>query len=331
MNKKVIALIIAIIIFIVIAGIIFAIYLQNDNENNNNNISQVQNNGNILIAYFSWSGNTENAAGIIREKTGADIIELNPVEPYSSNYNEVLDEAQRDMNNDARPEIATQIDNIDEYDTIFLGYPNWWGDMPMIIYSFLDEYNLSGKTIAPFCTSGGSGLSGTPRTIQNEEPNATVTEGLAVSGSSSRNSQSTVNNWLSQISFTQIQGDEETLENARIKLTVNGNEEVFVKLEDNQASRDFLEMLPLTLTFEDFNSTEKIATLPNELSTEGQPSGYTPEIGDFAYYAPWGNISVFYKDFRYSNYLYKLGTLESGADILGNKNEDFEVTIERVN
>ena len=201
MNKKVIALIIAIIIFIVIAGIIFAIYLQNDNENNNNNISQVQNNGNILIAYFSWSGNTENAAGIIREKTGADIIELNPVEPYSSNYNEVLDEAQRDMNNDARPEIATQIDNIDEYDTIFLGYPNWWGDMPMIIYSFLDEYNLSGKTIAPFCTSGGSGLSGTPRTIQNEEPNATVTEGLAVSGSSSRNSQSTVNNWLSQIGF----------------------------------------------------------------------------------------------------------------------------------
>lgn len=73
--------------------------------------------------------------------------------------------------------------------------------MPMPIYTFLDEYDLSGKTIAPFCTSGGSGLSGTPRTIQNEEPNATVTEGLAVSGSSSRNSQSTVNNWLSQIGF----------------------------------------------------------------------------------------------------------------------------------
>ena len=93
------------------------------------------------------------------------------------------------------------------------------------------------------------------------------------------------------------QGDEETVKNARIKLTVNGNKEIFVSLDDNQASRDFLEMLPLTLTFEDFNSTEKIATLPNELSTEGQPSGYTPEIGDFAYYAPWGNISVFYKDF----------------------------------
>ena len=125
-------------------------------------------------------------------------------------------------------------------------------------------------------------------------------------------------------------GEEVNMENARIKLTVNGNE-VFVKLDDNQASRDFLEMLPLTLTFEDFNNTEKIATLPSELSTEGLPSGYTPKVGDFSYYAPWGNLSVFYKDFRYSNSLYKLGTIESGTEILGNINGDFEVTIERVN
>lgn len=120
------------------------------------------------------------------------------------------------------------------------------------------------------------------------------------------------------------------MENARIKLTVNGSE-IFVKLDNNQASREFLEMLPLTLTFEDFNNTEKIATLPNELSTEGLPSGYTPELGDFSYYEPWGNISVFYKDFRYSNSLYKLGTIESGTEMLENINEDFEMTIEREN
>ena len=126
------------------------------------------------------------------------------------------------------------------------------------------------------------------------------------------------------------EGVENTMENARIKLTVNGNE-IFVRLDDNQASREFLGMLPLNLTFEDFNSTEKIATLPNELSTEGLPFGYTPEVGDFSYYAPWGNISIFYKDFRYSNALYKLGTIESGTEILGNMSGDFEVTIERVN
>ncbi len=129
---------------------------------------------------------------------------------------------------------------------------------------------------------------------------------------------------------SQSEGEKVDMENARIKLTVNGNE-VFVKLDDNQASRDFLEMLPLTLTFEDFNNTEKIATLPSNLSTDGLPSGYTPQIGDFSYYAPWGNVSVFYKNFRYSNLLYKLGTIESGTEILGNMNSDFEVTIERVN
>lgn len=163
--------------------------------------------------------------------------------------------------------------------------------------------------------------------IQREEQNVNTQNVLI--GSIENNTEN--NNVSTEPNTQQIQGDEETLENARIKLTVNGNEEVFVSLYDNQASRDFLEMLPLTLTFEDFNSTEKIATLPNELSTEGQPSGYTPEIGDFAYYAPWGNISVFYKDFRYSNSLYKLGTIESGTEIFENMNNDFEVTIERVN
>ena len=162
--------------------------------------------------------------------------------------------------------------------------------------------------------------------IQREKQNVNTQNLLtgSIENNTENNNESTEQN-------TQIQGNEEILENVRIKLTVNGNEEVFVKLEDNQASRDFLEMLPLTLTFEDFNSTEKIATLPNELGTEGQPFGYTPKTGDFAYYAPWGNISVFYKDFRYSNSLYKLGTIESGTEIFENMNNDFEVTIEKVN
>ena len=134
---------------------------------------------------------------------------------------------------------------------------------------------------------------------------------------------------VNEIQNPQNEGENISMENARIKLTVNGNE-VFVKLDDNVASREFLEMLPLTLTFEDFNSTEKIATLPEELSTEGLPSGYAPKVGDFSYYAPWGNVSVFYKDFRYSNSLYKLGTIESGTEILGNINGNFEVTIEKL-
>ncbi len=238
MNKKIVVLIVAIIILAILGIIAYMVTSNNNNQelantnktrnnveqnstnlenagdennmnqnavSNSNEVTneepQIEETGRTLVVYFSHTGNTENVAHFIHEAVGGDIIKLEPVNAYIDDYNTLLDVAQEEQRNDARPEIATQIDNIDEYDTIFLGYPNWWGDMPMIIYSFLDEYDLSGKTIAPFCTSGGSGLSGTPRTIQNEEPNATVTEGLAVSGSSSRNSQSTVNNWLSQIGF----------------------------------------------------------------------------------------------------------------------------------
>lgn len=166
---------------------------------------------------------------------------------------------------------------------------------------------------------------------ENEELyNNNINEGNAQNIASADENNINNNTNANTIQATQNEGDEENMENTRIKLTVNGNE-IFVRLDDNVASRELLEMLPLTLNFEDFNSTEKIATLPSELSTEGLPSGYTPKVGDFSYYAPWGNLSIFYEDFRYSNSLYKLGTIESGTEILGNMNGNFEVTIERVN
>lgn len=238
MNKKVIVLIVAVIIFAILGVVAYMVTSNNNNqelantngprnsveedstslgnaedENNMNQNAmsntnedtneepQPEETGRKLVVYFSHTGNTENVANFIHEEVGGDIVKLEPANSYTDDYNTLLDVAQEEQRNDARPEIATQIENIDEYDTIFLGYPNWWGDMPMIIYSFLDQYDLSGKTIAPFCTSGGSGLSGTPRTIQSEEPNATVTEGLAVSGSSSARSQSQVQSWLSEIGF----------------------------------------------------------------------------------------------------------------------------------
>ena len=172
----------------------------------------------------------------------------------------------------------------------------------------------------------------------NQEQNTVnVVEGQSINTKNDEiiitNNRESINNDINITNETENAESEgaEEIANARIKLTVNGNEEVFANLEDNVASREFLEMLPLTLTFEDFNNTEKIANIPSELNVEGLPSGYTPAVGDLAYYAPWGNISVFYEDFRYSNSLYKLGTLESGADIFGNMDENFEVTIERVN
>lgn len=180
----------------------FRVVRNADNTDNTGIVSdsqrdlQVQNNGNILIAYFSWSGNTENAAGIIREKTGADTIELNPVEPYSSNYNEVLDEAQQDMNNDARPALANHVENMEQYDTILLGYPNWWATIPMPVASFLEEYDFSGKTIISFCSHGGGEFGQSITDISKLAPNSKIGEGLSIHYSGGSSLESDIDMWL---------------------------------------------------------------------------------------------------------------------------------------
>lgn len=152
--------------------------------------------GSSLVVYFSWSGNTRNVAEKIGKQTGADLFELVPATPYSEDYDTVLEEAQDEQSQKARPEISDAIDGFENYDVIYLGYPNWWGDMPMIIYSFLDDYDLSGKTIVPFCTSGGSGFSGSLNTIRSLEPEATLLEGLSLGSSQASNPSDVVSNWL---------------------------------------------------------------------------------------------------------------------------------------
>jgi len=119
------------------------------------------------------------------------------------------------------------------------------------------------------------------------------------------------------------------MEEIRMKLSFN-NEEVIVKMFENQTSMDFLSLLPLTLPFEDYAGTEKISYLPRKLSTEKSPEGSDPSIGDLTYYAPWGNLALFYKDFGYSNGLIKLGKVESGLENLARLKEDSSVTIEKV-
>ena len=151
-----------------------------------------------LVVYFSWSGNTENVAKSIQSQTDSDIFEIVPSTPYSDDYDTVVDLAQEEQRNNARPAISGSIDNIDDYDVVYVGFPNWWGDMPMILYTFFDTYDLSGKTIAPFCTSGGSGLSGTVNKIKELEPNAAVMDGLHIGSSSSADPDNAVSDWLEQ-------------------------------------------------------------------------------------------------------------------------------------
>jgi flavodoxin/predicted small lipoprotein YifL len=152
-----------------------------------------------LVVYFSWSGNTENVAKSIQSQTDSDIFEIVPATPYSDDYNTVVDLAQKEQRNNARPAISGNIENIEQYDVVYVGFPNWWGDMPMILYTFFDSYDLSGKTVALFCTSGGSGLSNTVNEVKSLEPSATVTDGLHIGSSSASNPDNAVSEWLNDI------------------------------------------------------------------------------------------------------------------------------------
>lgn len=211
MKKRIMMLVLGIAVIMVAIFGIFT-YLnnnQNESQDTNETVSNesktddinIENMGNTLILYFSMSGNTETVANYIHEEIGGDIVKLETVQTYPEDYDELVDYAREEQRDNTRPELETTIENIEQYDTIFLGYPNWWGDMPMPIYSFLDQYDLSNKTIAPFITHGGSGLSGTPANIANEEPDAVVTEGLAINGDDVDDCQDEVNEWFNELNF----------------------------------------------------------------------------------------------------------------------------------
>ena len=180
--------------------------------------------GGILIAYFSVPedvdtegvdavagasvvvrdgevlGNTEYTAGIIQQTVGGDLFRIETVEDYPLDHDALVDFAAEEQDAGARPELAGEIENLDQYDTIFLGYPNWWGDMPMALYTFLESYDLSGKTVIPFCPHGGSRFSRTVETIAELQPDASVSdEGLAISRNEVAGSAETVAAWAEEV------------------------------------------------------------------------------------------------------------------------------------
>lgn len=156
----------------------------------------------ILIAYFSWGGNTRGIAQQIHKNVGGDIFEIECVTPYSSNYNTCLEEAQRDQRKQARPKLKTKVANMEQYDVIILGYPNWWATIPMPIATFLEEYNFSGKTVIPFCSHGGGRLGQSLTDIAKLVPKAKLGDALSVhySGGSSLSNDITV--WLRKNGIT---------------------------------------------------------------------------------------------------------------------------------
>lgn len=229
MRKKIIAMIITGILAVSVTA------CQSDGEQSS---SQSQNSGqtessanveipedaNILVAYFTYgenaklpdgvdasssasiqawdgdtTGNTGLAAHWISDAAGGDFFFIQTEEKYPGDYDDTVDQGQEEQSENARPKLSSHVDHMDQYDVVFLGYPNWWGDMPMAVYSFLDEYDLSGKTVIPFVTSGGSGFSDTVSAIKEEEPDADVQEGLELSDSETADSEDEVKSWVESL------------------------------------------------------------------------------------------------------------------------------------
>ncbi len=167
---------------------------------------------NRLIAFYSRAdenyvsgriiplktGNTEAAAGILRKLTGADLFKIEQIQAYSRDYNACIAEAQADQRRNARPELRAYPESIDEYDTVYLGFPNYWGTMPMAVYTFLEHFDFTGKTIKPFCTHEGSGMGRSEKDIKQLCPGADVEKGLAIHGSNVEKARKDMERWVKE-------------------------------------------------------------------------------------------------------------------------------------
>jgi len=274
--------------------------IKSSNENIDNNKGKTSKN--IAVVYFSATGNTKEIAEYIKEEANCDIYEIVPKQKYTSsdlNYgdnNTRATKEQRDKN--ARPEIKEKID-VSNYDTIFLGYPIWWGDVPKIILTFIDNTDLDEKTIIPFCTSGSSGISQSENTLKQYKGSVNWLPGKRFSNSSRKDE---IKNWIDSLNIinNSQENEEEKVDAGGEMNSMNefiievNNKELVVKVEDNSSSKALIEKLKqgnITINARDYSSFEKVGELGFSLPTND--TQITTKPGDVILYQG-NNICLYY-------------------------------------
>ena len=276
-------------------------------EQNNNNQEQkeeVKTNGNSVVLYFSATGTTKKIAERIADKSNSDIIEIVPKEEYKSedlNYNSDCRANREQQDSKARPEIKNTI-NLSKYDTIFLGYPIWWGTNPKIILTLLDTYDLTNKTIIPFCTSGSTGIEGSVNDLRNYNSKLNIKDGKRFSSS---DSDEVIMEFINK--YQVINNEVSTM-----KAIIN-NKEYVINLESNETVNSLIKLLPIEITMNELNGNEKYIYLDNTLPT----NSYNPNrinAGDVMLY---GNncLVIFYKSFDTSYSYTKIGHIDNLEDL----------------
>ena len=307
-------------------------------------------NGNVLVAYFSWAdnailaddvdavsspsvippGNVQQLAGWVQEETGGDLFAIRVTDPYPSDWDACLDRANQERGEDARPELEERVENLDDYDTVFLGYPNWWYGVPMPLLTFLEENDLSGKQVYLFCSHGTGGLANSVEIITEAAPDALISDNIFdCYEEDASSSQEDIQNWVAETGYSaQDNGGDNMTENrentagsteetgARQISVQFGENTVIYELNDSPAADSLYEQLPITTEVEDFSTNEKIFYPSQELDTSDSPAA-EGGAGTLAYYAPWGDVVMFYDDYSANSSLFELGQAVSGGEQIG--------------
>lgn len=264
---------------------------------------QHENNNNTLVVYFSRTGNTEKIAEYLIELTDADSYVIEAAVPYSDadiKYQDDSCRANKEQNDKTvRPEITNPIESIDSYDTIFLGYPIWWGQEPRIIDTFLESYDFSDKTVIPFCTSASSGIAASEKNISELVPIGNQLEGRRFPASATKED---VKAWYDTLPLEQ--------DKAETKLLISvGDTELTATLADNSSAQVLVELLKqsdITIDMSDYSNFEKVGELPESLPTNDEQ--IDTDYGDLILYL--GHRFVIYYDKNSWNFT-KLGHIDN--------------------
>ena len=297
----------------------------------------------VFIAYFSWAenavleegvdamtspsvsdpGNVQQLAGWIQEETGGELFSIQVTDPYPSDWDTCLERANEERGQNARPALVEpQVENLDSYDTVFLGYPNWWYGVPMALLTFLEENDLSGKDVYLFCSHGTGGLARSVEIITEAVPEANISDNIFdCYEEDAPASQGDIQAWVAELGLSQpqettsIEMEESNVETNQISVTC-GDTQVVYELNDSSAAQSLLSQLPLTVEVEDFSTNEKVFYPPQELDTTNTPLA-EGGAGTLTYYAPWGDVVLFYDSFSANGSLYELGEAVSGVENIG--------------
>ena len=303
MRRKIIICIVLIFCIFLVSGCTKNKEVKTNKKNNNSG-------SNSLVLYFSATGTTKGIAERITKNSNSDIIEIIPKDKYTSSdldYNNDCRANKEQNDNKARPKIKNKID-ISKYDVIYLGYPIWWGTNPKIILTLLDTYDLTGKIIFPFCTSGSSGIEESINNLRNYNSKLIIKDGKRFS---SNTSEHEIIEFINKCKIEYNYIDKDT---SKMNVNIDGKDYT-INLEDNSTAKKLFELAPLEVTMKELNGNEKYVYLSSSFPVDSYKPGHINQ-GDIMLFDN-GCLVIFYKSFDTSYSYTKIGYIDNLPD-LGN-------------